>query len=261
MINLPYSGLVMTDKEFSMKNTLKVLGIIAFIAVIGFTSAACKGAEEPKSTTYTSVGSDGNTYELVITKDPNRAAYTPQAGDSYVLTITFTDGTKKTSSGKVESGSVDSGFTLKPTSSETTFTVTVSSEKMEAISGTIKTDKGDVAAPANIFAVTNTKDSPKIVTITGFPTEYEEEQLALTLQKTKDDWSLEIGGMGWRVANGSITIPLWKDDKEYTGTGDFYVSFKRYTTDNAGYQTKTKVSINSANTTVRYNDFVYVDSY
>jgi len=148
-----------------MKNFIKLIGIIALIAVIGFTFASCKPAAEPTEATYKSVGSDGNTYELVIKDSAAKAAYKPKAGDTYVLTITFPDKTKKISSGTVAGGSVDSGFTLKPTGSETTFTVTVSNEKMTAILGPIEDINETVAAVSTAddrVVITGTVNTDKL---------------------------------------------------------------------------------------------------
>ena len=139
----------MDSKESLMKKTLKLLWIAVLIAVIGFSFASCKGADaaEPTSATYKSRGSDGNTYELVITKDPNRAAYTPQAGDTYVLTITKSGEPNKKSTGTV--ATVSGGtFTLQPTGSGTTFTVTITGGNMTKIEGSITLDSGGSPQPA-----------------------------------------------------------------------------------------------------------------
>jgi hypothetical protein len=87
-----------------MKKTIKLTGIITFVAVMAFTTAACGDGgggsggsggsiTTPKSSSYEWEDAAGNYYELVITE--NRAV----TGGNYVLTVTFTDGTKKTSSG------------------------------------------------------------------------------------------------------------------------------------------------------------------
>jgi len=119
-----------------MKNTIKLLGIIALVALIGFSFAGCDtGGDSPapapgpsgpppsQKTVYTWVAGD-DSYRLEVTEASNsRAAYNPKSGDTYVLTITLKAGGTKTSSGAVAvSGNT---FTLKPTGTETTFTITV----------------------------------------------------------------------------------------------------------------------------------------
>lgn len=103
-----------------MKNIFKLIGIITLAAAIGFSMTACdlglgddskdpqlwddgNGIDTPAK--YSSVGSDGYTYTLVISRLPalsvTRAAITPQAGDKYVLTIENDDTLIATSTGTV----------------------------------------------------------------------------------------------------------------------------------------------------------------
>jgi hypothetical protein len=76
-----------------MKNKMKFLGIIALVAIIGFSMAACPtggggggGGNTAGSITYTGE-SGGSTYSLKITENTGRAVYTPKNGDSYELTV------------------------------------------------------------------------------------------------------------------------------------------------------------------------------
>jgi len=126
-----------------MKNTLssktifRIVGIIAIIAIIGFTMTACPpdGLPEPETVEYKGTA-NGKTYTLKIIENTGRAAYTPKAGDSYELTID-----NKKSTGKVESYSNSSTFTLKPSNAGAeTFNVTVSPSGITSISGTITFD-------------------------------------------------------------------------------------------------------------------------
>jgi len=80
-----------------MKNTAKLRSIIALVAVIGFSIAALSltscdtgggsGPGDDTSITYRGIDANGNSYTLEITKSPNRAAFVPQPGDPYVLTV------------------------------------------------------------------------------------------------------------------------------------------------------------------------------
>jgi hypothetical protein len=130
-------------KEFCMKNRFNVplvrlFGIIALVAVIGFSMAACGGDDDsgdnPQTVTYTGT-SGGVTYTLKITE--NTARYAAQSGDSYELTV----GSKK-SKGTVQNVTGDV-LTLKPSNAETTFTATVSGSGLTAMNGTIAWTEGE----------------------------------------------------------------------------------------------------------------------
>jgi len=133
-----------------MKNIIKLLGIAALVAIIGFSMIACgdgggTGDPMPKVVMYTgTAGSDE--YTLLITEAPeNRAAYTPMGGDKYVLTV----GSKK-STGTVNLFE-SLVLTLKPASGGT-FTVTVhATNGITAMSGTITwVGGGTDTAPATL---------------------------------------------------------------------------------------------------------------
>jgi len=119
-----------------MKKTIKILGIIALVAVIGFSFLTCDsggggGGGGGKSATYTGKSKDGKTtYTLKITK--SEALYTAQNGDDYELT----DGSNK-SEGMVKDFD-DNKFTLKPSNDEDTFTAAISKKGLEGLIGTVK---------------------------------------------------------------------------------------------------------------------------
>jgi hypothetical protein len=178
-----------------MKNTFKLTGnlnraqrakvhllIIAFIAVIAFSFAACTGNDDGETTPsqvnpenpvitpgsteaiYTSVDAEtGNIYELKIIKaasaSVNRAVYTPQAGDTFILTIKDSNGSViGTSTGKVktisESGSASS-ITLESGGNEFTVTVTSSTSVITAIDDDIPLTGGQTMDPPNTFTPGN----------------------------------------------------------------------------------------------------------
>jgi hypothetical protein len=130
-----------------MKSMIKFFGVIAIVAVIGFSMAGCKEDETdptPETVTYQGTA-DGVTYTLKITE--NTARYTAQSGDSYELTV----GTKK-STGTVEKNE-GGKLTLKPSRGTATFTATVGSSGISAMSGTITCDKeadGTLPAPETL---------------------------------------------------------------------------------------------------------------
>jgi len=125
-----------------MREMKKAWGIPVVALVFALVLTACSPSTgpggDPTSARYpSSYDDDGNEYTLVITKDPNRAAYTPQDGDSYVLTIKIM-GSPLTSSGIVLSFS-GGIFTLK-LGDNTPFTETIDSGRIASISGDIPLD-------------------------------------------------------------------------------------------------------------------------
>jgi hypothetical protein len=143
-------------KESFMKNLVKLFGIIALVAVIGLSFVACGdddgggGGNEPTSTVYESTDGE-NDYKLEIKKAGDKAAYAPQPGDSYILTITnITYKTTQTSEGKVTG--VSGGFTLKPANSEVTFAIKIEGDLMNGITGTITLTNGETKEPPESFS-------------------------------------------------------------------------------------------------------------
>jgi hypothetical protein len=114
--------------------------ITAFAVLFALSLTACDNGTTnepvPLSETYEYV-KGGSTYRLTITQNASKAAaFTPAAGDAYVLVI-ITGTQTQTSSGTVASFSVGV-LTLKPSQTTVTFTVHISDEnKITAISGTI----------------------------------------------------------------------------------------------------------------------------
>jgi len=120
-----------------MKTKKQFLGMallaILTLAIIVLPLTGCNQDEtypEPRTVTYQGTAGD-KTYTLKITENTNRAAYTPQNGDIYELTV----GAKK-STGTVVlfTGAT---LTLKPYEVAITFTVTISSSGITKIEGTI----------------------------------------------------------------------------------------------------------------------------
>jgi hypothetical protein len=133
------------------------LGILAMLLVFGlcFTACSTDSGEKNDTLVYTSKDSGGNTYKLEITKNASKAAFTPESGDNYKLTITYMNGTTKTSTGTVASYS----STAISFEGATSFTVTItSSGRMTEIKGTIPLDDNTtVTAPG---AVTPQDNNP-----------------------------------------------------------------------------------------------------
>jgi hypothetical protein len=145
-----------------MKNVFKLFGIIALVAVIGFSMIACDnggggggGGGSPSSgspssgsttrdaKTYTGTA-DNATYTLKI-EDPSRAALTPATNDKYTLTSG-----SKTSTGTITAAGLT--LTLKPSNAQTTFTVTVTTGNgITQITGTITWNDNTTAAAPDVL--------------------------------------------------------------------------------------------------------------
>jgi len=130
----------------NFKTILRIVGIVAMVAVIGFSMLACGGGDDggdtsgdPTSATYTGYDPSGTAYKLVVSGSNRAATYTPKAGDTYVLTI----GTEK-SNGTVKSFS-SNVLTLEKNGQE--FYVTVSGTTIASISGSIPLDGGGTKTP------------------------------------------------------------------------------------------------------------------
>jgi len=117
-----------------MKNTVKILGVIALVAVIGFSMAACKD-DDPTSAVFKGIDSAANLYELAVKKG-SRATYSAKEGDDFVLTVTPPNGTGKKSQGGVKQ-SVKGGFQLQSANNPGVFNVAVNGETIVAIAGSI----------------------------------------------------------------------------------------------------------------------------
>jgi len=129
-----------------MKNVLKAFGVIALVAIIGFSMAACGGDDDgggPQTATYTGK-SGNNTYTLKITE--NTARYAAQIGDAYELTL----GSKK-STGTVNSVSGGT-LNLQPSNALLAiFIAIISGNNLTALNGTITwTDNTTSTAPGEL---------------------------------------------------------------------------------------------------------------
>jgi len=128
-----------------MKNKKNVFGIIAIVAVFGFSMAACKNdSSSDAGSRYTSVDNNLIVYELEIGS---------KEGDAYKLTIKNpNDNTVKISKGTISSVSGDT-YTLS--SGGSAFNITISGGSMTAISGSIPTDGGTQTAPSSSLKPVN----------------------------------------------------------------------------------------------------------
>jgi hypothetical protein len=150
-----------------MKNFSKLIAIVtaitfsatlATLLVTACDSDNTPTEDTPRTVTYVS-NANGNIYTLTITEKTDRAAYTAQAGDSYVLKITYANDTTKTSSGTVSARETDGSLKLLPSGATEPFTVAINSSGVGDISGKI------------IFADGSKEEGPGAVTpVTPPPT-------------------------------------------------------------------------------------------
>jgi hypothetical protein len=119
-----------------MKNTMRCLGFIALVVVIGFAFVACDngtggGGGNPQTVTYTG-GTGSNAYRLEITENTSRATYTPQSGDNFKLIEVFST---KNMWGTIEYVGNTETITLYPNNGSGPITVTTSGNGIINISG------------------------------------------------------------------------------------------------------------------------------
>jgi len=130
-----------------MKNTIKIFGIIILAVVISFAISACDTGETPETVSYEGKDQLGNEYILTITKKTDRAVYTGNKGDSYVLTIKMKDGTIKVSTGKIKEVT-EGTLTLQPSvENSETFNITVIEEEITSVVGDITIEQGEIIIP------------------------------------------------------------------------------------------------------------------
>jgi hypothetical protein len=136
----------------SIKN-LFFTGLIALAAVITFGGCKDPTGVVPESVTYSGTTAAGETYTLVIYEDLSRAAYAPQAGDRYELTIF--PGSKR-SVGTV-TNTAGATLTLMPSAEGApSFTVTTSATgsgggQITAIIGTVTLEGGETISGSDIL--------------------------------------------------------------------------------------------------------------
>jgi len=160
-----------------MKNKINLFGIIALVAVIVFSMAACGGDDNggvtppptppvPQTVTYVSEDSNGNIYTLEITENTGRSArYTAKGGDSFTFKVElFSNGVYSvalTYSGTV--GSVDNSganVEIKIAVNSKELTITIAGTAMTVISGEIVNAVGQevVETPDSLEPVTEAEN-------------------------------------------------------------------------------------------------------
>jgi hypothetical protein len=138
-------GDIKAARESVMRNTIKLFGIIALVAIIGFTAMGCSNSSSPFSPNpnvpdgpNTPIGSSqyagkdvlGNSYSLLVGSNVSRAA---EKGDRYQLDVKTRDGKTRNVKGTVTDISTDGTLTLKPDGSADEFTAQVGGSSLNSV--------------------------------------------------------------------------------------------------------------------------------
>jgi len=202
-----------------MKNLLKLFGIIAMIAVIGFSMTACGGDDD----------NGGDVAVTDVTLSPTTLSLTVGGvAETLTATVSPSNATNKAlswSSSDTSKATVSNGTVTAVAAGTTTITVT--------------TADGNKTATC---LVTVSSGSGGILTVTGIPQEYNGNYISGWSQNlTNPDANpaaLLIGGQSMTTAgvvvtvlisNGSADIPMWTStNQKYTGshTVGFVVQIK-----------------------------------
>ena len=183
-----------------MKNLYKLFGVIALVAVIGFTMTACPNDDGggPQKVTYVSVDSNGNRYTLEINESGGRSARSAaQPGDDYTLTVEYSTvvgggnlNMKFEKSGKVGSAQPgEASVLITITINGETVTITLVGDKMTVINGKIVDDDGQEIAdnPGNVMPVVIGGSNPFVGTWVGD---------GIMIECTDSTWKTTIPGYG-----------------------------------------------------------------
>jgi len=145
-----------------MKNTIKLFGIIAFVALVGFSLASCSNGTTGQGgttnqggyKTYTAYDEAGNAFILVVTEN-----------DTYVLSIQKENGTTLGSSTGTVASSNSTSYTLR-NKSGSTFTVIVNVNIIVSINSPIPLDNGGTKSPEGVLSPTKPSGTATKYTVT-----------------------------------------------------------------------------------------------
>jgi hypothetical protein len=209
-----------------MANKRFFAGILVMALVFGMAFVGCSGDDGSTggdSVEYTSKDSGGNTYKLTITKNTNKAAYTPASGDNYKLTITYAKGPTKTSTGTI--ASYTSTVITLESAKGGTFTVTITtSGTMTKIEGTITLDDGTTAgAPGALTPQVNNPGGGTDPALNGTWVAVPVAGETYELKLDKGNYEISFGGSPsnkgtYTTKDGNLTITmthLWGETLNY----------------------------------------------
>ncbi|MDR1353187.1 MAG: hypothetical protein LBK05_07890 [Treponema sp.] len=249
------------------------IGIAALMLAIGLVLLGCSddnSSSGPGTKTYS--GEDGDTtYELKIT------------GDDYVLTITDSEGTKKTNSGTVISDSSGT-IGLQPEAGKTIVITTESGgiggiEVGDGGSISVKDEDGNpaapVAPPAEITPVTppavGGNSAPKTLVITGITSAQASQgqsgiNIGIFQRGTTPEQAMSMIGYvagaeseDVTLSGSTLTVSLWTPSgsgyTEWTGSGNYDIYLILGSIYSGSAYRRQNVSFTSASTTVTATSF------
>ena len=198
--------------------------LLAMVLVFAVTVVGCgdnPSDEGGRTINFHGVDATGDTYILVITENTSgRTAYSPQIGDSYVLTIKIPNQPDKVSSGTISNIGTD-GHTLvlqPSTVGSATFSVTIRGDTISEITGTITLNAGGTVAGPGAFY---NSSGNGIFTLTGIPSTYNGKYVYLsqsTAMPPPDELIFGFQSINANtlkitlcsISNGTVNLPLWK---------------------------------------------------
>jgi hypothetical protein len=214
-------------KEFCMKNVFKFFGIIALVAVIGFSFAACGGDDDDGGNNN---GGTGIAPTITTTSLPGGTV-----GMAYYQTLTATGDTPITWS--IASGSLPTGLTLSTATPGVIYAVGSNVTTAGTSTFTVKATNaaGSDTKPLSIVIAQGGNPNPGTggtFTLTGIPNQYNGKYIRGWSQNlTNPDVNpaaLLIGGQSYStmtgsvvtilISDGSANIPMWTNtNQRYTG--------------------------------------------
>jgi hypothetical protein len=204
-----YSTNSVSHKEFSMKKLFKLIGIIAIVAVIGFSMFACGGSDDDNN-------NSGTDPTITTASLPNGTV-----GTAYSQTLTATGDTPITWS--IDTGALPAGLSLATTGviSGTPTTATTSTFTVKATNA-----KGSNTKSLSITIAASSSNSGGTLTLTNIPSEYNGKYISGWSQNIANPnvnpSVLLIGGQSQSsgnvvtilISNGSANIPLWTNQNQ-----------------------------------------------
>jgi len=257
-----------------MKNLVKLIGIIAFVAVIGFSMIACDNGSGPSrpdpnpnpnpttgSGRYSGKDVLGNTYSLSVGSSSSRAA---KIGDRFSMDVKNRSGTVKWARGTVTGISTDGTLTLRTSTGET-FTSNVGGTTLNSVAGDgdeipqIPLNDGTTLTPRTFDEiylratrwVNGTQHgehwgSGKSVLVRDFPT-----NVSNLVKNTSSRYSITISGTSNVALNYlQIEVQGLDEDDNWNYLGGFNSGYK---TISANVPFSEKVDLNIGNDSFSYN--------
>ena len=175
----------------SQNKKFLVMAVLAAVALV-FGLVGCGDAENgptdggPLTATYKGYAGP-SLCTLVITE--NTARYAAQVGDGYVLTVNLYD-----SKGTVSNVDGEE-LTLKPSNTETTFTVVISGTYLTELNGTITWENGETQVGPGPLSEVNPVPTITTTTLPNGTVGTPYSQTLTVTSSTTPDWTIDSGSL------------------------------------------------------------------